>query len=87
MMFLAAACALSQALSRVLVGGGLGEVQTQGNGILEYLLGLVWPLVLGLAGAGMMAYGKQLAQGEKESILRFLQETLDAQAYEGEEVA
>jgi hypothetical protein len=42
---------------------------------------------LGLAGAGVMGYGKHLARGEKESILQFLRDTLDAQAYEEEEVA
>jgi hypothetical protein len=81
-MLLAVACALSQALSPGLFGGGSGPVQEQGNAFPEYLRGLVWLLVLGLAGAGVMGYGKHLARAEKESILQFLQDTLDAYPYE-----
>jgi hypothetical protein len=81
-MLLAVAFALSQALSPGLFGGGSDPVQGQGNAFPEYLRGLVWLLVLGLAGAGVMGYGKHLARGEKEIILQFLQDTLDACPYE-----
>lgn len=81
-MLLAVACALSQALGPGPSGAGSSPVQAQGNVFPEYLRGLVWLLVLGLAGAGVMGYGRFLARGEKESILQFLQDTLDAEAYE-----
>ena len=77
-MLLAVALALSQALSPGLFGGGSGQVQARGNAFPEHLRGLVWLLILGLAGAGVMGYGKRLARGEKESILQFLQDTLHA---------
>jgi hypothetical protein len=81
-MLLAVAFALSQALSPGLFGGGGDPVPAQGNAFPEYLRGLVWLLILGLAGAGVMGYGKHLARGEKESILQFLRDTLEAHPYE-----
>jgi hypothetical protein len=81
-MLLAVACALSQALSPGLFGGGSGPVQPQGT---EYLRGVLSLLILGLAGAGVMVYGKRVSRGEKESILQFLQDTLDAQVCEAED--
>ena len=83
-MLLAIACALFSALGPALPGGGGVPVQAQGNASPEALRGLVLLLVLGLAGVGVMAYGKLRARGEKESILQFVQGTLDAQGHEAD---
>jgi hypothetical protein len=74
----ALACALASMLSPSVTGSGSSPVSAEGRVIRQLLSRALWVLLVPLAAASVWLYWRLQARDEKDSILEFLQNKLDA---------
>lgn len=83
----ALACSVASALSPALSDAGIGLVSAEGDAVRQLLGRALWVLLLPLAAASVWLFWRLQARDEKDRILEFLRDTLDAHPYEAERTA
>ena len=78
MAILALACALASTLSPALSDAGSGPASAEGGAVRQLLTRALWVLLVPLAAASVWLYWRLQARDEKDRILGFLQDTVDA---------